>query len=687
MKEANEIKTWCHDNLKDYRKVLETVDKRIGKVKVPIEEEIPQQLNDLEKKLQSSLASSKQFNDDTEDFTRLLSRFEKTLGDQKPISADKDTNARQVKDHKYLVEEINLQKPKFDQLCKEGEELLNQAEHGDEKNTLEVKLNDIKKRWNDIKDKADQRQEILENIEKLAAQYDDDMCKMLPWLDGVENKCNPLECISVHSEALQKQQDIVKQLLDQFEKQRPIYEDLLNCSQPLSEKAEVDCEPVDKATANVKRRYEDLEKKLKVADKKTKDMKECVNKFDSKRKPVEELCAQVEQAVEEKPCYGDDLEKANNDIDKLKKQLDELQASKPRVDDVNKVGDELLAIEGKPDNVTAVKQSTDALSKQHDDLIDKLKEKIAESEKARESIKNFHDKLKDTKSTAEPLEKKVQDLQPLGSTPEKVKDQLVEVEDLQVELQCVNNLFNEAKMFGNEVLECNQNQPDVKKQIDENLQEAKKPLDELTGLLNTREEKLKDKLQECGALQDQIDDFIRRVKNIDDRVEELEKKPKSMKPSAMAVTMGVLENIKKDLSYEKPSYDKILNDGQKLLDSIESPSDKDALLAKLDDLKKLWNETNGKVNKEQVSEDDILKKAEDLDEKMNTLEHFLDDQEKKLRSLEPVGCSPEKLDQQQKEINVSSRNLMLFYSSNTYETLLVCSIQLKFLTFFTLFKE
>ena len=60
-----------------------------------------------------------------------------------------------------------------------------------------------------------------------------------------------------------------------------------------------------------------------------------------------------------------------------------------------------------------------------------------------------------------------------------------------------------------------------------------------------------------------------------------------------------------------------------------------------------------KVDDEINRETDVAKDTKNLDDKMAALEKMLDDHEKKLRSLDPVACYPEQLDQQQKEINVS----------------------------------
>ena len=112
---------------------------------------------------------------------------------------------------------------------------------------------------------------------------------------------------------------------------------------------------------------------------------------------------------------------------------------------------------------------------------------------------------------------------------------------------------------------------------------------------------------------------------------------------------------------EKPVYEDLLKKANELLHSIESPTEKDVIQATVDDIKKLFGDTSKKIEDEEHREGEILDKTNDLDKKMKELEKFLDDQEEKLRSLEPIGCNPEKLEQQQKEINVSSFKVIYLY--------------------------
>ena len=115
----------------------------------------------------------------------------------------------------------------------------------------------------------------------------------------------------------------------------------------------------------------------------------------------------------------------------------------------------------------------------------------------------------------------------------------------------------------------------------------------------------------------------------------------------------LFQDIKKDIEQERPVIEDILQNGRKLLDTLDSPDEKKELNSKLDNAENLWNDLCKKIDDEVAKESDVAKDTKELDDKMAALEKLLDDHEKKLRSLSPVACSPEQLDQQQKEINVS----------------------------------
>lgn len=532
LKEAEEVGKWCVENCPAFKPFVE---ERLPKVKVPMEETIPLKLDELENQLNSNLASTKEFIDDAEELQKFLNKMDKTLGDQKPVSADKDIAQRQLNEQNYNVDELKTKEPQLEELLKKGEELLKDAEPSDETKALEEKLKDIKEKWDDVNDKVNTRKKVLDEVTDLANQLDEKRNNELPTLDEIDKKADTLECIAVDPEQLNEQEKLLDDLLEKFNKQKPVYADVAKVGDDLAEKADVDTEPVQKSSDNLKKKVNDVEEKLKRAKDKIGKMKEGLRNFNEKCKPIEELCDKSEALLNESSPA--DPGETDKDIAALQQLLDEMTNKKPSVDDAKKAGDDVIAVDDNPDNVTAINQQNDKLEKTYDDRLEKLKEKIDKLNKDKDSANNFKDKLRAAEEKIQPVIEKIEELQPIGATPEKVKEQLIEVEELQNQLQEANNLFNEADMFGNEMIEAN-NDPNVEKDVKEKLKSVEDPLKEAIDKLNEREKKLKDQLQQCGAFQDQIDDFMRRVNNLDDKVDQQVEKPLSMKEGPMAVTLS-----------------------------------------------------------------------------------------------------------------------------------------------------
>lgn len=114
-----------------------------------------------------------------------------------------------------------------------------------------------------------------------------------------------------------------------------------------------------------------------------------------------------------------------------------------------------------------------------------------------------------------------------------------------------------------------------------------------------------------------------------------------------------------DVDEENPILEDILRNGQKMLDSMASPAEKEELTKKLDTLDKQWKDTVDKVNTEKVEKEKLKEKTDELEKLLEDVEKALDGQQHKVKALKPVSCSPEKLGEQQNEAEV--RNCCLEY--------------------------
>ncbi|KAL9979902.1 hypothetical protein ACROYT_G008419 [Oculina patagonica] len=91
-------------------------------------------------------------------------------------------------DDEELQETIRHQEPVFDQLMKNGNNLLESAEPGAEKEELEAKLADIEKRWNNIKENTSEHLARVNSALPEAEKYNESASSLVPWLTETEEK-------------------------------------------------------------------------------------------------------------------------------------------------------------------------------------------------------------------------------------------------------------------------------------------------------------------------------------------------------------------------------------------------------------------------------------------------------------------------------------------------------------------
>ena len=331
--------------------------------------------------------------------------------------------------------------------------------------------------------------------------------------------------------------------------------------------------------------------------------------------------------------------------------LEDLKAEEKNLGKMDEAGEELTRIEDKPDNLTIVRQRKDNITRTYDSLVRILEEKIEKTEKVVQNGKKFFQMENDVAEKTKALKKKTVKQETVAVDPKKVKEQLLEVEEWLVEAQTVNTMCSEAELYANDIILFNKQDEDVEEKIKEQIRAIKLPVLEIIGDLEDREKKLKDRLQECGAFQDQFDDFERRLKNIDERIEQQKQKPLSSNPARITMTIGEIDSIGKDFMEELQLYRIVQKSGKQVLDTLDTESEWKQLKGHLDETTKLWDAIDKKIDTEKDHVTKVKELSVEFFNKKNDVLKWLDENEKRFMTLEPESCEWEKLSKQQKEIN------------------------------------
>jgi Spectrin repeat. len=117
-------------------------------------------------------------------------------------------------------------------------------------------------------------------------------------------------------------------------------------------------------------------------------------------------------------------------------------------------------------------------------------------------------------------------------------------------------------------------------------------------------------------------------------------------------TQCYLQLAEKDLEAKEPLYERILQNGNSLLDDTEDGPEKEAVQQKLDDLTKKWDDVKDKTKKRTDDLDRLYPLAQAHSDSHVTFSVYLDGAEKKLNGFKQPAIDQEELDRQKKELEV-----------------------------------
>lgn len=100
--------------------------------------------------------------------------------------------------------------PVFERIVENGNHLLDETEPGAEKEALQQRIDDTKKKWEEVKDKSYKRKDDIDKLYPLAQAYNDDYVTFSVYLQDAEKRKDNLKPVSADEEEILKQLEDIK---------------------------------------------------------------------------------------------------------------------------------------------------------------------------------------------------------------------------------------------------------------------------------------------------------------------------------------------------------------------------------------------------------------------------------------------------------------------------------------------
>ena len=213
---------------------------------------------------------------------------------------------------------IKHQEPVFDQLMKNGNNLLESAEPGPEKDELEAKLADTEERWRDIKQNTAEHLARVDAALPEAEKYNESASSLGPWVAETEEKLESLEPIVASQEALDKLNKAVELLRDDINQHRPERDSVSVTSEAVIDLTEADGDIVRSEATDTVERYDKLDTALASREKELVEVRELLDQYQGLVKPVDKLLEKVDAALESQGSISVDVGKNKEDLYSIK---------------------------------------------------------------------------------------------------------------------------------------------------------------------------------------------------------------------------------------------------------------------------------------------------------------------------------------------------------------------------------
>ncbi|XP_070505714.1 microtubule-actin cross-linking factor 1 isoform X15 [Chironomus tepperi] len=187
--------------------------------------ELKEKMNERDRRLDVGLLQSGKFQEALDGFSKWLSDAEEMVENQKPPSADYKVVKAQLQEQKFLVKMLLDRENSLSSLVSLGQEVAAGCDPT-EKQRIEKQMKDLMRRFDNLKDKTQQRTDALEQAMQIARQFQDKYQPLNKWLDGAEKSVKAMELVPTDEEKIQQRIREHENLHDEIISKKPDFSEL-----------------------------------------------------------------------------------------------------------------------------------------------------------------------------------------------------------------------------------------------------------------------------------------------------------------------------------------------------------------------------------------------------------------------------------------------------------------------------
>ncbi|XP_030078527.1 dystonin isoform X15 [Drosophila hydei] len=318
------------------REQISTLRKTLGR--------LDNRVRDHEDKLQDTLKALREFYDMQSQALDDIQDVSEEFKRMKPVGSELDQIRRQQEDFRNFRErKVEPLAHNVDKVNMSGRDLVRSAASGVSTTTVEKDLEKLNDRWNDLKERMNERDRRLDVALLQSGKFQEALAGLSKWLSDTEEMVanqKPPSCdYKVVKAQLQEQKFLKKMLLDR--------QNSMGSLANLGKEVANHCEPEERAS--IEKQLNDLMKRFDAltdgAEQREQDLEEAMEvakRFHDKISPLELWLDNTERAVKAMELIPTDEEKIQQRIREHDRLHDEILSKKPDFTDLADVAAQLM---------------------------------------------------------------------------------------------------------------------------------------------------------------------------------------------------------------------------------------------------------------------------------------------------------------------------------------------------------
>lgn len=525
------------------------------------------------------------------------------------------------------INDIQAHQSSVDTLNDAGRQIIESEKGSENASKTQQKLNDLNKKWEDLQNKAYDKQKELEDALRDAQAFNAEIQDLLLWLSDIDAALNTSKPVGGLPETAQEQLNRFMEIFNELEMNRPKVEAVMQQGQEyLKRSTEGAATNLSHNLRTLRQRWDsvmnranDKKIKLEIALKEAMEFHKAVQDFTDWLTDAEQYLSGLEPVSRV-------LEKVVDQVESHKEFQKQVAAHRESMLNLEKKGNHLKYFSQKQD-VILIKNLLISVQHRWERVVSKSTERTRALDHGLKEAKEFHDAWFSLCKWLDEAEKSLDEMQTTaGNNPAKIKQLLAKHKEFQRALAGKQPAYDTTMKLGKTLKDKapKADEPTLRQM----LTDLKNKWNNVCNKSVERQRGLEDALLRSGQFKDALQELLDWLRMIDGLL--VEDGPVHGDLDTVTALVEQHKKIEEELENRRGQMAGIVQTAEELMETATA-EEKSRLQTSIREVKTSFERIRGKCDHKSRRLEQALKEAEKLHKAVHMLLEWLSDAEMKLR--------------------------------------------------------